>query len=61
MRFDLIIDSYMKQDKSTPGLYLFHLIIKEYATNRNTDIIYQITDLQKVAVHNNDIEEFINC
>ena len=60
MRFDLVVDGFMKRNESTPGLYLLRLILKEFATNRNTDIIYQITDLQRVSVHNNNLEEFLN-
>ena len=60
MRFDLVVGEYMKRNMSTPGLYLLRLILKEFATNRNTDIIHQITDLQRVSVHNNNLEDFLN-
>ena len=41
-KISLIIDSYMKKPQSTPGLELLGLILKEYATHHETDIIYQI-------------------
>ena len=41
MRFDLIVGDFMKRNECTPGLYLLRLVLKEFATNRGTDILYR--------------------
>ena len=57
----ILIDSHMQQSRSTPGLYIIRLILKENATHHETDFLYQVTDLQRASVHNGDLEQFLNA
>lgn len=60
IKISILIVQYMKQFRSTAGLYLLRLILKEHATHHETDILFQITDLRKVPVRNGGLEQFLN-
>ena len=39
----------------------YRLITRYYRTSQSAEIVYNITDLQKVTMHNNQIEAFQNA
>ena len=51
-------DFIIRRGTSVPGLLLFRLILRDYATSRKAEIIYNIVDLQKLKVGGN-MENFL--
>ena len=51
-------DDCIKKGQSVPGLVLLRLIFRKYASNRQADAVYNLIDLQKVKMVNNNLEGF---
>ena len=43
-----------------PGLLLLRLMVKYFATGRAADFLYNINDLQRVAIRGGNLEGFMN-
>ena len=50
----------LKNGKSVPGLILFRLIVKYYATGRHVETVFNLNDLQKVVIKGGKFEGFQN-
>ena len=55
-----IVEIWLKKDQIIPGLVLLRTIVNYYDTGSAPGVLYNILDLQKITLKNNDLEGFMN-
>jgi len=53
-------EEYVKKGRSAPGLVLLKIVHEYYATSKHAEVVYNITDLQKVQIKAGNVEGFQN-
>jgi len=59
-KITLTVAKWLSEGKSAPGLLLFRIVVRYYATGRAAEALYNINDLQRIRIHGNDLEQFMN-
>jgi len=59
-QISLFVEACLREGRIAKGREVFRIILRYYSTNKTADVIFQITDLQRIKLVSGNLETFQN-